>query len=154
MITSFLSGCYTFKDISIKPDVKTFYVDEFKLNANAPGNLSIDFTEELKRRILSETRLTYDENDPHIFFEGSIEDYKVESTATTAQNTSALNKLRLRIKISYTNVLHEDENWENSFSESVPFDQDVNLADVQDELIDEMFDLIIESVINKAFSNW
>jgi hypothetical protein len=154
MITFFLSGCYTFKDISIKPDVKTFYVDEFKLNANAPGNLSIDFTEELKRRILSETRLTYDENDPHIFFEGSIEDYRVESTATTAQNTSALNKLRLRIKISYTNVLHEDENWENSFSESVPFDQDVNLADVQDELIDEMFDLIIESVINKAFSNW
>ena len=155
LVATFLfSGCYTFKDISIKPDVQSFYVDDFGVNVNAPGNLNIDFTEELKRRILLETRLTLDDNDPHIIFEGDITGYNVVSTATDASNTASLNKLEIRMKISYTNVLHEDENWESSFSDYANFDRDLNLAEVQDELIEEIFEQIIESVINRSFSNW
>lgn len=147
-------SCYTFKDISIKPDVKSFNVEDFNLTANAPGSIDQTFTEELKRRIQSETRLYLDENNPHIIFEGTITGYNVVSTATDSQNTASLNKLDIRIKISYTNTLHEDENWESTFSDYANFDRDENLADVQDALIEEIFEQILDSVINKAFSNW
>jgi hypothetical protein len=148
------SSCYTFKDISIKPDVKTFFIEDFSLNTNAPGNINLDFSEELKRRVLLETRLSYDEINPHIIFEGSVNRFAVVSTATDAQNTASLNKLEIQIKIKYTNILHEDENWESSFSDYSNFSRDENLADVQDDLISEIFDQIIESVINRSFSNW
>ena len=147
-------SCYTFKDISIKPDVKSFNVEEFNLTANAPGSIDQSFTEELKRKIQSETRLYLDENNPHIIFEGTITGFSVVSTATDSQNTASLNKLEIRIKISYTNILHEEEDWESTFSDYANFDRDENLADVQDALIEEIFEQIIDSVINRAFSNW
>lgn len=149
-----LIGCYTFKDISIKPDVKSFYVDDFGITANAPGNISADFTEALKNRILTETRLIYDDVDPHISFEGNITGFSVVSTATDAQNTASLNKLEVRIKVKYTNVLHEEEDWETTFSDYANFDRDVNLADVQEDLLEDIFDQILESIVNRAFSNW
>lgn len=150
-----LSACYTFKDISIKPDVKSFNIEEFSVTAsNAPGSIDQNFTEGLKRKIQSETRLYLDENNPHIVFEGTISGYSVVSTATDSQNTASLNKLDIRIKISYTNTLHEEENWETTFSDYANFDRDENLADVQEALIEEIFEQIIDSVINKAFSNW
>jgi len=149
-----ISGCYTFKDISIKPDVRSFSVEEFTVSANAPGGINETFTEELKRKITSETRLFVDDNEPHIIFEGSITGFTVVSTATTSDNTASLNKLEIRIKISFTNLLHEEENWETTFSDFETFDRDVNLSDVQDDLISSIFDEIIDSVINRAFSNW
>jgi len=149
-----IQGCYTFKDISIKPDVKTFMVEDFNLSANAPGSINQEFTEELKNQIRTETRLIYDENDPHIVLEGSITGFSVVSTATDAQNTASLNKLDIRIKVKYTNILHEEEDWESTFSEYATFDRDTNLSEVQDDLVDEIFEQIIESIINRAFSNW
>ena len=153
LLTGF-SSCYTFKDISIKPDVSRFMVEDFTLAANAPAGIEQQFTEGLKNRVLRETRLQYDENDPHILFEGTITSFSVISTATDAQNTASLNKLEIRIRIKYTNILHEEENWENTFTEFATFDRDQNLSDVQDDKIEEIYDLILESVINKAFSNW
>jgi hypothetical protein len=147
-------GCYTFKDISIKPDVKSFNVEEFSLRANAPGSINQTFTEALKQKIQSDTRLFLDESNPNIIFEGTITSFSVVSTATDSQNTASLNKLEIRIKINYTNVLHEDENWESTFSDYANFDRDVNLSDVQDGLIEEIYEQIIDAVINKAFSNW
>jgi len=147
-------SCYTFKDISIKPDVKTFSVEDFSISANAPGSIDQTFTEELKRKILAETRLFVDDNDPNIIFSGTITSYSVISTATDSQNTASLNKLEIRVKVKYSNLLHEEEDWESSFSDYSTFERDVNLSDVQDDLIEEIFEQIIDSIINKAFSNW
>jgi len=148
------SSCYTFKDISIKPDVKTFYVDDFKLLANGPPSINQDFTEELKRKIISETRLYQSETSAHITFTGSIIGYTVVSTAPDAQNTASLNKLEIKIKVKFTNELHDDENWERTFSDYANFDRNVNLIEVQEDLINDIFELIIEDIINKSFSNW
>jgi hypothetical protein len=62
--------------------------------------------------------------------------------------------LDIRIKVKYTNILHEEEDWESTFSEYATFDRDTNLSEVQDDLVDEIFEQIIESIINRAFSNW
>jgi len=153
LILSNLS-CYTFKDISIKPDVKTFSVEDFNISANAPGSIDQTFTEELKRKILSETRLYVNDNEPNIIFNGTIISYSVVSTATDSQNTASLNKLEIRIKVKYSNILHDEEDWDSTFSDYATFERDVNLSDVQDDLIEEIFEQIIDSIINKAFSNW
>lgn len=151
-----LSGCffYTFKDISIKPDVNSYYVEDIKLNTNAPGSMHNTFSEMLKQKINTETRLRYTETNPHIIFEGSIDGFSVTSTATDAQNTASLNKLEIRIRIKFTNELHPEENWEQTFSDYANFDRNVNLTDVQDVLIKEIYELILDKIITKSFSNW
>ena len=155
--TVFLSSCflfYTFKDISIEPDVKTFYVDNFENNAfNSPPTLNQDFSEALRSKIVNETSLSYDDSDPHIVFSGSIQSYSVTPQAPT-QNGAALNRLSIKVKVIFVNNLHEKENWNNTFNWYSDFSQDKSLNEVQEGLTKEIIDHILEDVINKSFNNW
>ncbi len=155
--TILFSSCflfYTFKDISIEPDVKTFYVEQFDNNAfNSPPTINQDFAEALRKKIVNETSLTYDTRNPHIVFSGAIKSFTVTPQAPT-QDGAALNRLDVKIKVIYENSLHESENWENTFGYYADFPAEKSLFDVQDELIKEIFDHILEDVINKAFNNW
>jgi hypothetical protein len=152
-----MSSCflfYTFKDISINPDVKTYYVENFQNNAfNSPANLNQSFSEELRSKVRKETSLSYNDNDPDITFSGSIQSFTVSSQAPK-QDGSAVNRLEITIKVIYTNSKYEKENWEKSFSYHSDFPQSSNLAQEQDKLIKEIFNFILDEVINNAFNNW
>ncbi|MEZ4906306.1 MAG: LptE family protein [Saprospiraceae bacterium] len=154
-----LSSCsllfYSSKDISISPDVKTYFVQNFQNNAfNSPATINIDFSEQLRDKIRKETSLTYAEIDPDITFSGFIASYDVSSQAP-ASDGSSINRLQISIQVSFNNVKHENENWENQkFSYYSDFSADKSLNDVQDELISEIFDHILDDIINKAFNNW
>ncbi|HEB62659.1 MAG TPA: hypothetical protein ENI82_05865 [Bacteroidetes bacterium] len=155
--TILFSSCflfYTFKDISIEPDVKTFYVEEFDNTAfNSPPTINQDFAEALRKKIVNETSLTYDDRNPDIIFSGDIKSYNVTPQAPTQEGAS-LNRLDIKIKVKFENSLHENENWENTFGYYADFSAEQSLFNVQDELIKEIFDQILEDVINKAFNNW
>ena len=145
---------YTFKDISIAPDVKTFYVEEFENNAfNSPATINQDFTEALRRKIIDETSLKEDEKEPHVVFSGSIKKYEIIPQAPTPDG-AALNRLNIMVEVSYDNTLHEKESWKKQFSYYSDFPQDQDLNSVQDALIRDIFEHILDDVINKAFNNW
>ena len=155
--TVLFSSCflfYTFKDISIEPDVKTFYVDEFQNDAfNSPPTINQDFAEALRKKIVNETSLNYDETNPHIIFSGKIKSFKITPQAPT-QDGAALNRLDIRVEVQYENVLHEKENWKTTIGYYSDFSSDQSLFDVQETLIKEIFDHILDDVINKSFNNW
>lgn len=152
-----MSSCflfYTFKDISINPDVKTYYVENFQNNAfNSPANLNQSFSEELRSKVRKETSLSYDDNDPDITFSGGIQSFTVSSQAPK-QDGSAVNRLEITIKVIFTNKKYEKENWEKSFSYHSDFPQSSSLAQEQDKLVKEIFNFILDEVINNAFNNW
>jgi len=156
-VTILFSSCfifYTFKDISIEPDVKTFYVEDFSNNvSNAPATLNQDFSEALRRKIINETSLTYDENNPHIIFSGAISKFDVTAQAPNREGAS-LNRLQITVKVEYVNTLHEKENWKKPFSYFADFPSEQSLEDVQESLIKEIFDQILDDIINKSFNNW
>jgi hypothetical protein len=79
----FLSGCcYTFKGISIDPDVKTFFVQNFETEtSNAPPTLGLNFTERLKDKIRLESRLSLKNTDADVEFSGKVIDYRVVPVA-------------------------------------------------------------------------
>lgn len=153
----FFSSCfflYTFKDISISPDVKTYFIDDFDNNAfGSPATLSQDFSEELRGKVRKETSLVYDDMDPHVAFSGGIQSFSVSSQAPTADG-SALNRLEITIRVSYTNAKNEDENWDRTFRHYADFPQDRSLEDEQDKLITEIFSFILDEIINAAFNVW
>jgi len=158
ILISLLSGCYSFKGISIPPEAKTYYVDDFQLRANnAPAQIDQIWSEALREKVRNESRLTYDEQNPDIEFTGSIVEYSVVGTAPQEGNTVALNKLTIGVKVTYFNNAGDggdDDEWTQTFSFFVDFDATIDLNSVEESFIDEIFEQLTENVFNKAFTNW
>ncbi len=155
ILTIFASGCYTCQGFSISEDLKTFYVMDFRnTTTNAPPTIQQTFTEKLKEKISRESRLTPDEQNPDITFNGTITRFSVTAVAPERDATTAANRLDIAVSITYENAREEDDRWTQTFTHFLDFPSTANLLDVQDELIDEIFDQIIEDIFNKAFTNW
>ncbi len=151
-----ITGCtFGFKGISIPPEAKTFYVENFTLSSNdVPVDLNLEFTEELRRKVREETRLVADQENPHIVFTGQVNAYRVSFVAPDDNNSISLNRLEIRVKINYENTFNEEENWSKTYSDFEDFDSNTNIQDVRDELIDVIIEDILERVFNDAFTNW
>lgn len=153
-----LTSCYRFKGISIPPAADTFYIESFQNKAsNAPAGMEILFTDELIEKINSNSKLEYDDIDPHLEFSGYISRFSISAVApqqSDDQATTAFNRLTIAVKVEYVNTLNEEDNWDQSFSFFDDFESTTDLSSVQDELIERIFDQILEDLFNKAFTNW
>ena len=129
-------------------------MEDFENNAfNSPVNLNQSFSEELRSKVRKETSLVYNDTDPDITFSGNIQSFNVTSQAPT-QDGSSLNRLEITVKVNYTNSKHEKENWDKTFSHYSDFPKDKSLTEEQDKLVKEIFDYILNEIINSSFNNW
>jgi len=155
LILSGGSGCYSLKGTSIAPDVKTYYVGNFKLTAlNAPATITQTFAESLKDKISKESALKFTDENPHLEFTGTIQGYNVTSVAPQPGETTAFNRLTISLTVEYINNLDPKDKWTKSFSHFEDFPSETNLLQVQDELIEIIFKQILEDIFNQAFNNW
>lgn len=155
-----LAGCtVSFSGASIAPDINTYYVELFKNNAqNAPAGLAQICTEKLREKIRVESRLVYADQDPHITYRGTVQDFSVSAQApqqgTGATSVAAFNRLTISVAIEFINQKDETKNWKNTFSFFYDFPNDANLIDVQDKGIDDILARINEDIFNKSFADW
>lgn len=148
-------GCYSFKGISIPPDVNTFYVDLFEDQSQASiPTLPRDFTEQLKDKIRRETRLVYNDDEPDIEFRGAIVGFVVQAEAPKANQQIGFNKLTVTVRVEFINHKNEKANWKQQFSYDEFFDPAQNLLDVQDQLLATINKDLIDQIFNRAFTNW
>lgn len=150
-----IPGIYKFNDISIDPNIKTFYVDRFELRApNAPPNLSETFEQALNQKIRAESQLDENQINPDIEFKGTITTFRVSSEAPQSGETVAFQRLTLSVRLEYVDNLNEENNWEQNFSRFADFENTDSILDVQDDLIEEINELLLEDIFNRAFTDW
>lgn len=156
VVTILLGGCaYGFKGISIPPDVNTFSVDNFRLSAlAAPQAIEITFSEALRDKVRSESRLKYNADNPDVLFSGSVTSYQVSPQAPQEGSATAFNRLTIGVKVNYESLKNEEDNWSKSFSFFADFDAAQDLATTEDELINQIFEQLVEQIFNAAFTNW
>ena len=151
-------GCYSFKGISIDPNIKTFFVRNFEVTAvNAPPTLAVDFTERLKDKVRTETPLKLNSDAPDAEFTGRITDFRVIPVAPKPGETVSLNRLEIRMQINYVvNLERKEGGWptERTFSHFAEFGADQDLISVQNNLIRQISDQLLEDIFNAAFNNW
>lgn len=153
-ICSFVS-CYSFKGITISPDVKTYYVDNFELRANsAPAAIEIQLTEELRRKIREESRLTSSETNPDVEFFGNVTQYRVEFAGAQDGDQAALNKLIMNVSVTYTDNIDDEKSYQKSYSQQTTFPADTDLSDVEDTLVETLIDEITEQIFNDTYTDW
>lgn len=157
LFTSFLyfGGCYSFKGITIPPEITTYYVINFGNRAfGAPVDIEVKFSEALRNKIRNESRLKFQEVDPDVEFSGDITTFVVSAEAPVAGNTVALNKLDIGVTVKYVDKKNEKNNYEKNFSFFETFQSDQDLQTVQDRLIKNIFDQIVERIFNDTYTTW
>ncbi len=146
---------YSFKGTNIDPRIKTFAVQNF--NNRAPvvqARLSQNFTDALKDKIQNQTILKLVNGFADVEFSGDITDYDTRPTAITSQETAAMNRFTITLKVKYNNTVNPELSFESSFSRYKDYSSSKNLSSVEDELMKQIIDEVVEDIFNKAFINW
>jgi len=146
---------YSFTGASISPDIKTISVQYFSNYANLiQPTLSQTFTETLKDKFQSQTNLQLVNHIGDVNFEGEINRYFTQPVAIQGNETTALNRLTITIRVKFTDSKEQENSFNTSFSRYADYESSQILDQVEDELIEEIVEQIIDDIFNKAFVNW
>ena len=149
-------GIYSFTGTSIQPDVKTVTINYFEyLAPKVNPSLSNDITQALQEKFLKLTKLELVDIDGDLEIVGAVTGYDVKATAITANESAAMNRLTVNVKISFVNRKYPEEDFENkSFSAYADFDATQSLDAVEASLCEEIIDKLCEDMFNATVANW
>ena len=154
-LTVTFSSCYSFKDVSIPPEVKTARVNYIENRASYVNpQLSPQLTDRLRQKINNQTRLTLvatDEADYDIF--GEIRGYNV-TTAGISDQKAATNRLQVTVHIVFKNRLDEKANFEADVTRNFDFNATQSLQQAEAQQSDEILKNLTDEIFNRIFSNW
>ncbi len=146
---------YSFKGAVIPVSINTFSVQYFPNRAPlVQAQLSQTFTDALKDKIEGQTRLKMVTGFGDVDFSGEIQNYETRPTAISGNETAALNRLTITVRVKFTDSINPDNSWESSFSRYEDYESSKNLTDVEEDLIELILENILEDIYNKAFVNW
>lgn len=139
----------------VPEEAETFSVNYFtSQTALAAPTASQTFTEALRDLMLQQSNLDLVETDGDLHFEGFITGYATSPVALQGNETAALNRLTISVKVKYENRFDEEANFESSFSRFADYDSSLDLSAVEDDLIIEITDQLVQDIYNQAFGNW
>jgi hypothetical protein len=155
MISLWGCGVYSFTGASISPETKTISIERFPNNAmTVEPTLSQKFTDALRDKFQRETNLTVLTKGGDLHIEGSITGYRTSPVAIQANETAAMNRLTISVEVSFTNTIDDSKSYKSSFSRYEDYPSTQNLSEVQETLIDQINEMLIQDIFDKAVVNW
>lgn len=151
----FQAGCYSFRDVSIPPEVKTVRVNYIENKARyIDPQLSPQLTERLRQKINNQTRLTLVPTDDADYdITAVIRGYDVTTSGISDQQAST-NRLIVRVQIIFRNRLDDKANFEEDISRNFDFAASLSLPQVQAQKGDEILRNLTDEIFNRVFSQW
>lgn len=151
-------GCkinYSFSGASISPQVKTASIQYFQNRASLvqPG-LSQALTDALIDKCKSQTSLNIINGLGDVNFEGEISDYNTRPLTVSADATAAMNRFTITVRVKFTNSVDPDYSYEQSFSRYEDYNSSLDLSQVEAGLSENIIEMIVEDIFNRAFVNW
>lgn len=141
---------------------ETVSIAEFYNNADlGPANMSQVFTNDLKNYFVQNSNLTVVVEEGQLQLEGEITDLRITPISPTATgdptqiNRASSTRLTITVKATYINTLDEKMSFKDkSFSFYKDFDNELNVSDVEEAFIKEIFQRIINDIFNASVANW
>ncbi len=158
LLLATLLGCsikYSFSGAVTSPDVKTISIQYFQNRASlVQPRLSQDLTDALIDKCKAETSLKFVNDVGDVNFEGEITDYSTRPLTVGADARAATNRFSITVRVKFTNSAQPDFSFEQAFSRYADYDSNRDLSQVEGELSDEIVEMIVEDIFNRAFVNW
>lgn len=151
----FICGKYDPRGANIPNDVQTFSVDFF--NNEAPivnPQLSLNFTEKLKTKFQSETRLKLIGSNGDYKMSGAIKDYRIEPVTRDANAGTAQNQLTISVQVIFECPKHPEKNFTRDFSFFRTYDASQNLSSVESQLSSDISDNIVQQIFAAIALAW
>ncbi len=146
---------YSFSGVNISPEVTTYTVQYFPNRAAiVQAQLSQVFTDALIDKIQAGTSLELTSNGGDVEFSGEITGYVTRPTAITGQETAAMNRLTITVRVKYTNYIEPELDYDTSFSRYEDYSSSQNLANVEGDLITLIVENLMDDIFNRAFVSW
>lgn len=141
---------------------ETISIAEFYNNADlGPANMSQVFTNDLKNYFIQNSSLTVVAEEGELQLEGEITDLRLTPISPTATddptqiNRASSTRLTITVRATYINTLDEKMSFKDkSFSFYKDFDNELNVSDVEEAFIKEIFQRIINDIFNASVANW
>ena len=134
---------------------KTVAINTFPNNAALVNpTLSQSFTTALKDKIQGQTPLTIVDRDGDYTIEGEITGYTVNPVAIQGNDTPAMNRLTITVRVRFYNRFDEKQNFDQSFSRYSDYYSSQNLSSVESGLVSDISEALTDDIFNKAFVNW
>lgn len=154
---------YSFTGTNINYDlVKTFSVDNFfNDSGGGPANMEQRFTEAIKEYYQRNTSLELIRSNGDLQFMGAISSYTLSPQAVVSSgdpnlpDRAGLMRLTIGIEVEYINMTNEEENLKQRFSFFQDYDsRTTTILDVENQLVEEIFENIIQDIFTATVANW
>ncbi|WP_297815541.1 LPS assembly lipoprotein LptE [Segetibacter sp.] len=151
-----LSSCsvYSFKDVSIPPEVKTVKIGMIDNKARyVDPQLAPQLRDRVEQKITGQTRLTRTNNeDAHYQISGYISENNI-TTAGISSQQAATNRLTIGVHITFRNTLTAKTE-EYDVSRNFDFSANLTRQQAENQLRDEILRNLSDEIFNRIFSNW
>lgn len=147
--------CYTFKDVSIPPEIQTVRVNIFENRARYVNpQLAPQLTERLRQKINNQTRLKQTEDsDADYDIYCKITNYSV-STSGISNQQSASNRLTVNVQIAVKNNKNAKENIDATAQTQIDFAASLSLQQAEANLMEDILRNLTDEIFNRIFSKW
>lgn len=154
LMNIYACGIYSFTGASIPEGAKTIKIPvmENKASIIVPS-LSQTITEKLQDRCANETILNLTNTEEDLLMKGIITKYESRPISAAGTDIAESSELVIAVEIEFLNS-NTGEKWKQLFTQSSTYSRQTNLKDVEDELIEEISNLLIDAIFNRAFVNW
>lgn len=161
IICGFMVGCnvYSFKDVSIPPEVKTINIGFIENRARyVEPQLSPQLTDKLKQKINNQTKLTQIPTDNADYdVSAYVSEYNV-TTAGVANQNASINRLTVSVHLALKNRLNDQKlgtpDFETDISRNFDFPATQSLNEAEASLTPQIVQQLTDDMFNRLFSNW
>lgn len=160
------SGCkitYGFNPSTINYDeIQTFTVENFfNDSGGGPANMEQLFTESLKEFFQRNTKLELIRSNGDLQFSGAITRYTLTPQAAVSSgdpnspDRAGQMRLTIAVEVEYINLKFEEESKKQPFSFFKDYDpRTQTFLDIENELVEEIFEAIIQDIFTGTIANW
>ena len=87
-------------------------------------------------------------------YEGEITEFSITPMAASAEMKASQNRLTMRINLNYENRLNEEDNFSKPFSFYYDFPGNLQLYDIKDSALADIFERITQDIFNETLAKW
>ena len=152
-----LVGCkiYNFTGADIPAGAKSYSVLQFEVRAPLATPVSGQvFTETFRDLMQAQTPLNYATSAGDLQYEGAITGYDVQPVAIQSNETAALNRLTITVKVVYINTLDEKKNKNLTVSRFADYTSSSELSTVENDLLGTISEQLAQDIFDRTLGDW
>lgn len=156
-----LSACKfsaNFTGGTVDANIKTISIANFANEASLGSpTIAQQFTQQLRNRFQSQSRLTFKETGADVQLSGAIVGYSITPVAIQGGSSggASQNRLEIRVKVKFENQVNPSESWEKEFKSFVDAASSLVIAgDNERTLVEQVNDQLTQDVFSASLGKW